>query len=170
VSVRGVDPTALRRTMARFAAGVTLVTTVHEGLAHALTATAVTSVSLEPPLVLVCVSRASRFHPAVLASGTWAVSILPADAEPLARRFSHRGRDLLTQFEGVAYEPAPHSGAPVLSGALAWLDCQTWAAYDGGDHTIVVGQVVATGVEADGEESLARRPLTYYRSTYQTLT
>lgn len=155
--------------MARFAAGVTVVTARHDGIAHALTATAFASVSLKPPLVLVCISRTSRFHDAVTSTGAWAVSVLAAEQEPLARHFSHRGRDLLTQFDGVVHEPAPHSGAPLLGGALAWLDCQTWAGYDGGDHTILVGLVVETGEGPIGDESWAGLPLTYYRGTYQTL-
>lgn len=154
--------------MAHFAAGVTVVTTVRDGLAHALTATAFASVSLEPPLVLVCVGKASRFHSAVLGgTGMWAVSLLAADQEALARHFARRGRDLVGQFDGIATTRAAHSGAPVLTGALAWLDCATTAQHDAGDHTIVVGKVLATGDGSSGGfNGQDRPPLTYYRSTY----
>lgn len=154
--------------MAHFAAGVTVVTTVRDGVPHALTATAFASVSLEPPLVLVCVAKTSRFHGAVLGgTGMWAVSLLAGDQEAVARHFARRGRDLLTQFDGIATTHAPHSGAPLLTGALAWLDCAITAEHDAGDHTILVGKVLATGdgptVALDGQD---RPPLTYYRSTY----
>jgi flavin reductase (DIM6/NTAB) family NADH-FMN oxidoreductase RutF len=150
--------------MAHFASGVTVVTARHAGVAHALTATAFSSVSLDPPLVLVCVAKSSRFHAAVIGARVWAVSLLTADQEAVARHFSHRGRDLLSQFDAVAHHSAPVSGAPLLTGAVSWLDCQTTAEHDAGDHTIVVGQVVATSQESAGEPVL-----TYYRGTYHTL-
>jgi len=112
---------------------------------------------------LVCVSKSSRFHGAVLGGTNWAVSLLAADQEPLARHFAHRGRDLVTQFEAMEHVPAPHSGAPVLMGALGWLDCVTEAEHDAGDHTIVVGRVLATG-----RDSMVNAPLTYYRGAYHT--
>ena len=94
------------------------------------------------------------------------MSLLAADQEPVARHFSNRGRDLLTQFDHVPHQPADVSGAPRLDGALAWLECITYAQYDGGDHTIVVGQVVrASGWTADDEQA-SPTPLTYYRGTY----
>ena len=160
-----LSPAALRRTLSHFAAGVTVVTTSWQGVAHAMTATAFCSVSLDPPLVLVCVGHASRFHAAVTGSGMWAVSMLAAGQEPLARRFAHRGRDLLTQFDGVETEPAPVSGAPILAGALTWLDCRTVDQHGAGDHTIVVGEVLRV---SDDERHGA--PLAYYRGNYHRLT
>lgn len=156
-----VDPETLRSVLAEFASGVTVVTAQWQGVSHAMTATAFCSVSLEPPLVLVCVGRTSRFHAAVTAAGSWAVTLLSADQADLARHFSHRGRDLLTQFSGVPHSRAPHSQAPLLSGAAGWLDCVTYALHDGGDHTIVVGRVVEAAVEP-----VVGEPLTYHRSIY----
>ncbi len=161
VDAVGVPAEALRSVMAEFAAGVTVVTSRWQGVPHAMTATAFSSVSLVPPLVLVCVGKRSRFYQAVTSAGVWAVSILSSDQVELARHFSHSGRDLMTQFEGVPHVLAPHSRSPVLLGAQAWMDCVTYAEHDGGDHTIVVGQVVATG-----RDSGATRPLTYHRGTY----
>lgn len=152
---------ALRRVMADFASGVTIVTTVWQGVPHAMTATAFCSVSLEPPLVLVCVSRASRFHRAVTSAEHWAVSLLSHDQEPVARHFANRGRDLATQFDDVPHAPAPVSAAPLVKDALAWLECTTHAQHDGGDHTILVGRVLRTS-----DESSPGRPLTYHRGTY----
>lgn len=152
---------ALRRTLADFASGVTVVTTNWHGVAHAMTATAFCSVSLDPPLVLVCVSKTSRFHQAVTSADGWAVSLLSGGQEPIARHFANRGRELATQFERIPHTPAPLTGAPLIGGALAWLECATYARHDGGDHTIVVGRVLGTS-----ETSRPDDPLTYYRGTY----
>lgn len=152
---------ALRQAMGHFSSGVTVVTARVGGRNHAMTATAVSSVSLHPPLILVCVSLTSRFHDAVLAADAWAVSILTAAQEPLARHFSRRGRRLDTQFEDVPHFPAPVSGAPILSDCLSWLDCRTHAVHEGGDHTILVGELVAASRQA-----ARAAPLSYYRGSY----
>jgi flavin reductase len=152
---------ALRHVMASFVAGVTVVSAIWQDLAHAMTATAFSSVSLEPPLVLVCVSKKSRFHEAVLGAGRWAASLLRSDQEHIARHFANRGRDLKTQFDHVPHRPAPASGAPLINGAHGWRDCETYATYKGGDHTIVVGQVVRASREAP-----SGWPLAYYRGSY----
>jgi len=127
-----------------------------------MTATAFCSVSLNPPLVLVCVGRASRFHAAVTAAGSWSVSLLSGDQAWLARHFSHSGRDLLTQFDGVPHTPSPGSGAPLLTGSRGWLDCETYGLHDGGDHTIAVGRVRHAAVGAAPGD-----PLTYHRARYR---
>jgi flavin reductase (DIM6/NTAB) family NADH-FMN oxidoreductase RutF len=155
---------ALRRVMADFASGVTVVSAVWRGSAHAMTATAFCSVSLEPPLVLVCVSRTSRFHEAISGSGRWAASLLAGDQVALARHFSNRGRDLLTQFDDVPHTLGPETGAPVLTGALAWLECTTYSAHEAGDHTVIIGEIKRTSAMA-----LDRQPLTYFRGTYHPL-
>ena len=152
---------ALRFAMSHFASSVTVVAAKANDRLHAMTATAVCAVSLEPPLILVCVAHTSRFHAAVTAVDGWAVSILADAQAPLARHFSRRGRDLATQFDGVAHRPAPYSGAPILLDCLVWLDCRTYAIHDGGDHDIVVGRLMASGSESAGAG-----PLTYYRGVY----
>ena len=152
--------------MSQFCSGVTVVTALRQGIKHAMTATAVSSVSLVPPLILVCVSRSSRFHEAITEAEAWCVSLLSADQERLARHFSHKGRDLLSQFDDVPHRPSPLSGTPLIDGALAWMECVTYAQYDGGDHTIVVGELVhASGAPSD--EGLGQQvPLSYYQGTY----
>lgn len=160
-SVPGVPAEELRHAMADFVSGVTLVTTHWQGMPHAMTATAFCSVSLTPPLVLVSVGKQSRFHHAVTQSGAWAVSFLSTDQEHLARYFSLSGRDLATQFEGVAHHPAPYSQSYLPDGAQAWVDCVTHSVHDAGDHTLLVGRVVGTG-----RESSNAAPLTYHRGTY----
>jgi flavin reductase (DIM6/NTAB) family NADH-FMN oxidoreductase RutF len=155
------SPAALRSVMAEFATGVIVVTALRDGQPHAMTATAFCSVSLDPPLVLVSVGHASRFHPVITDAGRWAVSLLAEDQEPLARRFSDPNRDLARQYDGVDYQAGPATGSPVLVGALGWLECATRLTTPAGDHTLVLGEILrASGARSD------REPLTYYRGTY----
>ena len=131
-----------------------------------MTATAVCSVSLEPPLVLVCVSKSSRFHRRDQ-QGQDLVHV-PADRRPggAGEALLQPRRDLLSQFDHVPHTPSPLSGTPLIDGALAWLECTTYGMHDGGDHTIVVGQIVrASGLPSDDDPN-ARPPLTYYRGAY----
>jgi len=150
-----------RRTMAAFASGVTVVTTRWQGVAHAMTATAFCSVSLDPPLVLVCVSRQSRFHAAVTKSDGWSVSLLSAGQEPVARHFANSGRELQTQFDHIPHTWGPITGAPLIEGALGWLEGTTYAVHDGGDHTILVGEV-----QRSTHDQVPKEPRAYYRASY----
>jgi flavin reductase (DIM6/NTAB) family NADH-FMN oxidoreductase RutF len=159
-----VSVEAFRRAMREFATGVTVVTcTVHDE-DHAMTANAFTSVSLDPLLVLVCVERVTRFHEAILAAGTWAVSVLPESAREAAVWFSTSGRPLEGQFARFPYKRGENTGAPLLIGALSTLECRTRTTYDGGDHTIVVGDVLAVATARRGGG-----PLVYYESGYRGL-
>lgn len=147
-----------RRILGHLATGVTVVSAAdpENGAARGLTATAIASVSLDPPLVLACVERGADTHDCIERAGAFAISILGADDEALARRFADDPSE--RKFEGTAWR-AEVTGAPVLEDALAWVDCTVRAAYDGGDHTIFVGEVVA-GDAADGS------PLLYFRGGY----
>jgi flavin reductase len=157
---------AIRRVMSQFSSGVTIVTALRHGIKHAMTATAVCSVSLMPPLILVCVSHSSRFHAAMTDADAWCVSLLSANQERLARHFANKGRDLLSQFDDVPFTPSPLSHTPLIDGALAWMECVTYARYDGGDHTIMVGELVqASGETSDGQQD-RRAPLTHYLGAY----
>jgi flavin reductase (DIM6/NTAB) family NADH-FMN oxidoreductase RutF len=158
-----VDPVAFRGALSRFASGVTVVSTVHDGVDHAMTASAFTSVSLDPPLVLVCTHTTSRFHAAVLESGRWGVSILAEEGVAASTWFAHRGRPLDDQLRGIAHHRG-ESGVALMDDSLAWLECTTTATHDGGDHTIVVGAVTAAAVRDDIDD-----PLLYYRSHYGTI-
>ncbi len=177
-----VDQAAFRRAAGQFPGGIVVVTT---SAGHAMTVSAFASVSLEPPLVLFCAEKIARFHDAVLAAGSWGVSILAEDAEKTARWLATRGRPLDRQLDGVAHHAGPVTGAPLLDGALAMMECRTTAVYDGGDHSIIVGQVVAVdgpdavdgqvvavdGPDAgDGPDALsARGPLVHYAGRYRRL-
>lgn len=149
--------------MSRFATGVTVMTCVHRDEPHGMTANAVASVSLEPPLVLVCVGRDNEMARLVEETGAFALSILPGDREDLSAHFANGDRpDGGAQFSDVATEVAV-TGSPVLGDAIGWFDCQVWKLYDGGDHVIVVGEVVACGTGPD------RPALAFYRSGYTSL-
>lgn len=141
------------------------MSTLQDGVAHAMTANAFTSVSLDPPLVLVCVDKAVRMHAAVLYCGYWAVSVLSGTQQPIADRFARSGRDLYSQFDGIGTTAGPKTGCAVIDGALSWLECRTWATYDGGDHTIVVGEVLSLGTGATDD----RGALIYYDRHYREL-
>ena len=175
-----VDQAAFRRAAGQFPVGIVVVTT---SAGHAMTVSAFTSVSLEPPLVLFCAEKIARFHDAVLAAGSWAVSILAEDAEKTARWLATRGRPFDGQLDGVAHHPGPATGAPLHDGALATLECQTAAVHDGGDHSIIVGLVTAVagpagpdgapGGPADPDLAAggppARGPLVHYAGAYRRL-
>jgi flavin reductase (DIM6/NTAB) family NADH-FMN oxidoreductase RutF len=160
-----VAPAEFRAALGRFASGITIMSTLQAGVAHAMTANAFTSLSLDPPLVLVCVDKGVRMHAAVQECGYWAVSVLAADQQPIADRFARSGRDLYTQFDGIGTTAGPKTGCPVIEGALSWLECRTWATYDGGDHTIVVGEVLSLGVPEANDHAA----LIYYAGAYREL-
>jgi len=161
--VSDVDQAAFRQAAGQFPGGIVVVTT---SAGHAMTVSAFASVSLEPPLVLFCAEKIARFHDAVLAADAWAVSILAEDGEKIARWLATRGRPLAGQLDGLAHHPGPVTGAPLLDGALATLECQTFAVYDGGDHSIVVGRVIGVGSPDDPS---TRGPLIHHSGRYRRL-
>ncbi|MEJ3747474.1 flavin reductase family protein [Actinomycetes bacterium KLBMP 9797] len=130
--------------MSQFASGITVLTTGGES-PHGMTANAFSSVSLTPPMVLCCVSRAARMHEAIVAEQSFAVSILGAEQREAARHFADWRRPRgMPQFEPVEWYPGPRTGAPLLAGCLAWLECRLAQSHDGGDHSIFVGEVVGS--------------------------
>jgi flavin reductase (DIM6/NTAB) family NADH-FMN oxidoreductase RutF len=159
-----VDRDDFRRVAGRFATGIAVVTASIDGTGHAMTVTAFTSVSLDPLLVLFCAEKIARFHDAVLDAGTWAVSVLDEESEKTARWLATRGRRLDGQLNSIRHHPGPQTGAPILDEALAALECRTTAVHDGGDHSIVVGEVI--GVSEPRPDG---RPLLYYGSAYRRL-
>jgi flavin reductase (DIM6/NTAB) family NADH-FMN oxidoreductase RutF len=159
-----IDPLAYRHVVSRFATGVTVVGTVHEGVRYGMTVNSFTSVSLDPVLALFCCELDASLYEPLMASGIWGVSILPAEAREAATWFATKGVRGVDQFANQRAHPGRVTGAPLLEGALAWLELRTWATYDGGDHTIVVGEVVDVAVGAE------EAPLLYYRSDYRTIT
>lgn len=158
-----VDPASFRQAAGQFPGGIVVVAT---SAGHAMTVSAFTSVSLQPPLVLFCAEKIARFHAPVVAAGSWGVSILAEGAEKTARWLATRGRPLDGQLDGVAHHPGPVTGAPLLDGALSTLECRTTAVHDGGDHSIIVGQVVAV---SDQGGPPSRGPLVHYAGAYRRL-
>lgn len=140
IAAAAPDIGELRKTMGKFATGITVVTAGREN-PRGMTVNAFSSLSLEPPLVLVCVVRSATLHDLIYESGSFAVSVLAAHQEQVARLFADRTRVRGTEFEDVDSMPGPSTGAPVLSGALAWLECRLATIYDGGDHSIFIGEV-----------------------------
>jgi len=153
-------PTTLRNAMAHFASGVTVVTTLADGHDHAMTANSLCSVSLEPPMMLVCVGTDNSWRDSVGEAGIWGVSILPASGRPAATWLSTGGRPLLGQLERIPHHRG-ELGVALLDDALATLECRTADMHEAGDHTIVVGEVVATSADPRRGD-----PLVYYRSRY----
>ncbi len=146
--------------LSRFATGVTVVTVRGpDGCPHGMTVSSLTSASLEPPLVLVCIDRSARMHRLITGANEFVVNVLAADQETLSRRFADPHDD---RFEGLAYRTTPR-GLVHLEGTLAHIEARTQALHDAGDHTIVVGRVIG-GDARDG------RPLMYFRGGYTALT
>jgi flavin reductase (DIM6/NTAB) family NADH-FMN oxidoreductase RutF len=138
-----VAPDAFRAAIGRLPAGVAVVTLRLRGLDHAMTASAVASVSLEPPLLLFCVHTDARFREALDEVDAWAVSVLADDQADVADWLASPGRPAIDQLTRVPHRWAPVSGAAWVEGAAAWFDCRTAAIHRAGDHDVVVGTVLA---------------------------
>jgi flavin reductase (DIM6/NTAB) family NADH-FMN oxidoreductase RutF len=160
-----VGPDDFRRVLGHFATGVTIITTLDgEGDPSGLTASSFTSVSLHPPLILVCVAHSAHSFPALRDHGRFAVNILSTEQEPISRRFATApSRHSAEKFEGLPYK-AGELGVPLLEDAHAHLECVTVHAYEAGDHTIFIGRVEAVSSPGDHPE-----PLLYYRGQYRRL-
>ncbi len=145
--------------MSRFASGIAIVTAVTPGgRLHGMTASAVASLSLEPPLIVVCIDRTADIHPILDATRCFALSILAADQEHLSRRFAE---DRADRFDSVGHIIGL-DGLPLIDGALAHITCRKWGAFPGGDHTLFLGQV-------SGGALFERKPLLHYRRGYGSL-
>jgi flavin reductase (DIM6/NTAB) family NADH-FMN oxidoreductase RutF len=160
-----IDPAQFRRAAGRLPTGILVVATSLDGVDHAMTVSAFSAVSLDPLLVLFCAEKIARFHDTVIAAGFWSVSVLGEDAEKTARWLATRGRPLDDQLEGIAHHAGPATGAPVLDDALSALECRTTAVHDGGDHSIVVGEVVGVSISPDEEHG----PLIHHAGRYRVL-
>ncbi|MFI5271940.1 MAG: flavin reductase family protein [Ktedonobacterales bacterium] len=153
-----VDAQTFRSVMGQFATGVTVVTTCEGTHRFGITVNAFCSVSLEPPLVLVCLERTSRVFAALSQSGVFAINFLRADQERLSTCFAGNSEERYRDFCDVTTHTEA-TGAPVFDDALGFADCRIMAAYPGGDHTIFLGRVEALAI-GTGE------PLLYFQSRY----
>ena len=159
------DPGIFKGVLSRFASGVTIVTVQHAGQRHGLTASSFSSLSLNPPLVLVCVGKHAYSHALIEQSRAFAVNILSRAQQEWGARFANP--KIVDRFAGITYNEAI-TGSPILPGSLAWVDCTLHQAYDAGDHTIFVGEVVAGDV-VPLEQLAAMPPLLYYNRDWRTV-
>jgi flavin reductase (DIM6/NTAB) family NADH-FMN oxidoreductase RutF len=155
-------PSDFRTTMARFATGVTVVTTKLDHACFGLTVNAFCSVSLNPPLILVSLDLGSQTYASICRSGVFAVNVLTQEQEPLALRFARKDLQSKT-FDDIAIHAGEATGAPLFTEALARIECRVASEYPGGDHALVLGEVVSVDYSND---HLADKPLLYYRSTF----
>lgn len=154
-----IDPALFRSVLGRFACGVTVITARDaQGTDHGMTVSAFCSLSLDPTLVLACVEHSAVMHGVLEDATHFAVNILSAEQESISRRFAEQMED---RFDGIGYTRGI-TGLVLLEGILAYIECRVTARHPGGDHTIVIGEVVAA-------EAFAERPLLYYRGGYAQL-
>ena len=154
-----IDAAQFRQLLGRFATGVTVVTVgTPQGRPHGMTASSLSSVSLNPPLILICIDHEAELHDVIVSAPEFVVNVLSSPQEMVARRFSDKHED---RFDGIGYQLSPE-GLVLLDGVLAHVICERYAEYPGGDHTIVLGRVIG-GATSKG------RPLLYYRGGYAAL-
>ncbi|MDP9072862.1 MAG: flavin reductase family protein [Actinomycetota bacterium] len=150
------DTAHFRAVLGHFSTGIAVVTGVAEGVPLGLTCQSIVSLSLDPPLIAFCPSKASTSWPRIQSSGAFCVNILTQDQEDVSRVFATRGAD---KFQHLSWR-AGQTGSAILGDVLAWVDCRIEAVHDGGDHLIVVGRVVGLAAAGSG------KPLLTYRGGY----
>ena len=149
----------LRRVMGHFATGVTVVTTRDKnGNPYGLTVNAFNSLSLNPPLVLVCLGKAAECYSFFAESGVFTVNLLSERQEKLSRRFATKG---IKKFAGVKWRRG-RNDVPLLDGAIGYIECKIINQYDGGDHTIYIGKIINAAAAGD-------RPLLFFNGRYRRL-
>ena len=154
-----VEPAEFRQLLGRFTTGVCVLTArTADGRLQGMTANSLSSISLLPPLVLVSIDHQAQMHPTLTTCAAFAINILSAGQEAVSRRFANDHED---RFDGVGYHESPR-GLVLLDGALAHLEVERETCHEAGDHTLVIGRVVA-GAAHDG------RPLCYFRGGYAAL-
>ncbi|MHB8383865.1 MAG: flavin reductase family protein [Candidatus Binataceae bacterium] len=154
-----IEKNELRRVMGHFATGVTVITSLRaSGEMHGLTANAFSSVSLVPPLLLICVDKKAESYPCFEESKVFTVNILSAEQEALSRKFAVSGGN---KFEGVSYRVGAN-GVPILDGAVAYLECRLSGSMDAGDHTVYLGEI-------EQAETHEAKPLLFFRGGYREL-
>lgn len=153
-----LDEEVFKAVLGRWASGVTIVTSTAGERVHGMTVSAFSSVSLDPPLVLVCADKSSITHELIEESGVYAAHILAKEQTALSNKFASK-KDEHRRFEGIDWSTM-ETGAPILPGCLAVLDCRVTAGHDAGDHIVYIGRVV----EAKYED---KAPLLYYQGSYR---
>jgi flavin reductase (DIM6/NTAB) family NADH-FMN oxidoreductase RutF len=154
-----VSPELFRNTLAKFCTGVTIVTTKNQEGMHGLTVNAFTSVSLDPPLILVCIQKNGLSHSTLSGCETFVVNILSEEQKELSDRFANPAIDSEERFRDLSFRVS-ENGIPILAGNLGHLECRVLNQFEGGDHTIFIGQV------ENGDFSEGKQPLLFYESRY----
>jgi flavin reductase (DIM6/NTAB) family NADH-FMN oxidoreductase RutF len=144
------DTALLRQTFGAFCTGVTIVT-VGGDQPRGMTANSFTAVSLDPALVLICVARDALMHEAMLRTESFGISVLGAEQEEVARHFASKRPPGAEQFAAIGCTDGELTGAPLVDGAAAHLECELWRTYDGGDHSIFVGRLLSMAGTSDDE-------------------
>ncbi len=157
-----IDAARFRQIIGHFATGVTVITTAHDGWLHGMTANAITSVSLDPLLLLICVDHTAHAYEQLAKAGKFAVNILTEEQEDVSRLFAATAEPEQGSLRGAAYHFGMH-GAPVLDQSLAYLECEVVDRCEGGDHTIFIAAVL------DGDLLHEASPLIFYRGGYRRL-
>ena len=161
-NLAGIDPEILRKGMRQWASGVTVVTSLSGGERYGMTVSSFTSISLQPPLVLISIERGRRTHEMIMASGVFGVTILCVEQHAISDRFAGRTTEAQDRFDGIqTYTLA--SGVSFIAGGLAGLDCEVITSVDSGDHTIFIGEVIDILIDS------GHRPLLYFNRGYHQL-
>jgi flavin reductase (DIM6/NTAB) family NADH-FMN oxidoreductase RutF len=161
-SVQAADPAQFKRALGLWASGVTVVTTRTNGRIYCMTASSFSSLSIDPLLIIICVARSAKLHELLEPGGAFAVNVLREDQRALGEAYARSGREPVEQLDLIDTFDGP-SGSPIFSPCLAYLDCRIHRIYDGGDHSIVVGEVLAAG----SDESAM--PLIYFNRSYRSV-
>ncbi|MGH3729116.1 MAG: flavin reductase family protein [Micromonosporaceae bacterium] len=164
MTMADLSPDTFKRAASKFPSGVAVVTARHNGYVHGITVNAFSSLSLQPPQVLVCVARLSRLNEFVLQSNAFAVNILASDQQELSGRFARPGREPVTMLDAIGVASYQRStGSPIIEGVAAFFDCTVVMACESGDHSVFMGDVLAADADAD------REPLLYFDRKYRQM-
>lgn len=158
------DPAQFRQLLGRFATGVTVITTHHNSERHGMTANAFTSVSLDPPLILVSIDKRALMHTIMMENDAFCVNLLPEHRREWSDWWVGKAPKDADQFADIPYTDGT-TGSPVLEGCLGYIDCKVWERYPGGDHTLVLGEVQDAEVNTDPDI----KPLLFFSSKYHKI-
>jgi len=158
------DPAQFRQLLGRFATGVTVITANHNNQKHGMTANAFSSVSLDPPLILVSVDKRANMHSIIMEHDSFCVNFLPEHRREWSDWWAGKAPKDADQFADIPHTDGT-TGSPVLDGCLGYIDCKVWERYPGGDHTLVLGEVQDAEVNMDS----AIKPLLFFASKYHKL-
>ena len=157
-----LDPENLRAAMRAWSAGVTVVTSIHEGVKHGMTVNSFTSISLAPPLITISLQQSSRTHELVSKSRVFGLTMLSSDQIKISNLFAGRAADVGDRFTGLQTEVLV-TGSPLIVGGLAWLDCRVVETFDAGMNSLFIAEVLAARGSGDG------LPLIYHNLKYKGL-